>query len=293
MVRHKLGWLLLAAACVPGFFTACSGSESNGGGAGTGGATTGIGGGSASTGGGVATGGAPGTGGAAPGAGGMALNDAGRIPCGDAGTCNPNNQNARMCDIANQRCVECLTAADCVGDPQGTVCNTMQGRCRACIVGSTAAGETCPAGQACTGNGNCVPTCATDADCAVNAAGDAGGNGNIACNTAATPRVCVECTTNAHCATQMGQPVCNVANNNCVECLTNADCAAVAGQPICDMTNANNPTCEACVVDADCAGTPATPFCRTQGNNTCVQCRTLADCPAGATACPMNGGQAG
>src|SRR5215471_17960493 len=138
MVRHKLGWLLLAAACVPGFFTACSGSESNGGGAGTGGATTGIGGGSASTGGGVATGGAPGTGGAAPGTGGMALNDAGRIPCGDAGTCNPNNQNARMCDIANQRCVECLTEADCAGDQGGDVhCNVAQGRCRPCVVGDS------------------------------------------------------------------------------------------------------------------------------------------------------------
>jgi hypothetical protein len=282
MVRHRLGWLLLAAACAPSFFTACGGSE-NGGGAGapgTGGAATGTGG--SATGGGTATGGATGTGGTA-----TPQPDGGSVACGDAGVCpNPmgNPQNTRFCDLPNNRCVECFTNADCVGDPQGTVCNTVQGRCRPCVAGSTVPTEGCPAGQVCVpgnnNNGACVIVCTTDAQCAADM-------NNPVCDTVASR--CVECNTNAECAANMGNPVCVTATHTCQECLTNADCAADVNNPICDTTSNS---CEQCIADTDCTPYPGRPFCRMQNQN-CVQCRTLADCPAGATACPANGGQAG
>jgi hypothetical protein len=181
----------------------------------------------------------------------------GGIPCGDAGTCptNQNNpQNTRFCDIANQRCVECLSNADCVGDPQGPVCNMMQGRCRECVVDNDCSQS--PVAQRCMGN-NCQVVCSVNGDCAMDM-------GNPFCNT--TTRTCVECGSDADCAANAGNPHCNVAMNSCEECVANAggpgtspDCAAMAGQPVC------------------------------RRNFTCGQCNTVADCPAGSTGC-SNGG---
>jgi hypothetical protein len=278
MARHRLGWLWVTLAAAPVIFVACGGSnDTPGGGAGT-----------------TGTGGSPGTGGGLPdasvGSGGTVTPPADgavvRVQCGDAGLCpaNVNNpQNTRFCDIANNRCVECLRESDCTGDMGGDVhCNLAQGRCRPCVVGDPALG--CPAGQMCVPGGNnngaCVITCTTNADCAAVM-------GNPFCNT--TTSTCEECGSNADCVANMGNPFCDLATNNCEECGSDADCVANVGNPHCDLTTHS---CETCLTDLDCAVTPATPFCRLQNQN-CVQCRTVADCPPGFTTCPANGGGAG
>jgi len=270
MATYRYGWLLLAAALVPAVYSACGGDDSGtpgGGGttsAGTGGAV-GTGGSTGTGGSGTATGGAVGTGGAGTG-GAQPVNDAGRIPCGDAGmTCNPAGQGQnRVCDTATGMCVQCLQESDCTGVMNAPHCNTMQTppRCRQCIVGSTDPALGCPAGQTCTGNGACTVTCTMDTDCA-------GAMGAPACNTA-TMR-CVECVNDTHCAgnTANGQLHCFVGDagnnlNNCVECNTNADCAGMAGQPICRLGAANN-------------------------NNNCVACAVAADCPIPGSTCRANG----
>jgi hypothetical protein len=294
MASYRMGWLLVAVALTPAVYSACGGDDSNGGSTtgtggstGTGGAVTGSGG-STSGSGGTAGAGAPGSGGT-PVVVDAGRTDAGRIPCGDAGTCNPAQQNARMCDIANQRCVECLAESDCAGDMGGDIhCNIAQGRCRPCVLGSTDPALGCPAGQTCGGNnGACQVVCTADTQCAALM-------NTPACNT--TTSMCVECVTDAHCAANpanANQPHCDVANNNCVECLANADCAAQAGQPVCRLTGNNANQCVQCLVDADCAGGDAgTTHCRLAGGNanTCAQCLTAADCPIPGSTCPNNGG---
>src|SRR5262249_32343300 len=123
---------MLVAGCL--VWMACGGSSSDGG-------ATGSGGGSGSTASG--TGGSRGSGGTAhstvtsgtgsgttvasgtargtatTGTGGAAGNDAGRIACGTANTntgCNPNGNN-RVCDLPNNRCVQCTSDAECAANP--------------------------------------------------------------------------------------------------------------------------------------------------------------------------------
>ena len=164
-------WLALACACAPAVFVSCGGSDTPpaaGGSGGTAGTPTAGSGGTGGTGGtGGGTGGTGGSSGASTdasaGSPGRPAVDGGSVPCGDAGVCpngnGGNRQNTRFCDIANQRCVECLAESDCTGDLGGDIhCNIMTGRCRACVIGSTNPALGCAAGSVCTGNGACTPT---------------------------------------------------------------------------------------------------------------------------------------
>jgi len=202
---------LLALVC-----TACGGNSSSSGAAG-GGGNTGTGG-TSNTGGAGRSDAAVSTGGSGGAAGGanldsgarpdVMLNDAGRIPCGTtARGCNPNG-GAPICDLANNRCVECLSDGDCT-DPMSPHCDPMGGTCEVCVVDAH-----CSAGQTCVQN-NCQQNCATDAICA---AADAGTN---YCNT--TTSLCVECLTDPQCGGNT--PFCAL-DNTCVQCRTDVDCPA-------------------------------------------------------------------
>jgi hypothetical protein len=244
MLSHKI--FLATGLMVGGFvvFTACGSSSSdNGTTAGSGGTTVATGGAGGST---VGTGGTAGTGGR--GAGGF-QNDAGRVACGTAnmGTgCNPNG-NTRVCDLPNNRCVQCLSSADCAANPNqmnnpfcDTVGMTMAGlpndTCEECLNDTQ-----CGAGMSCVNN-NCVVSCTTDAQCA------AALPMTPICNTAVTPGRCVQCVTDAHCAgvTDMNgvaRPHCRLPMTNnpntCRACNTAADCQP--GQVCSQQGNCNNP----------------------------------------------------
>merc|ERR1711962_1865460 len=85
------------------------------------------------------------------------------------------------------------------------------------------------------------------------------------CDTSVSPKICVECMTNAHCTALIGttpptipaaNTQCVVATNRCRQCVTNANCAAgiAAGtitNPLLTVCSANN-VCVACERDTDC-----------------------------------------
>lgn len=112
-----------------------------------------------------------------------------------------------VCDIASSRCVECVTAVDCLGASQ--VC-----RANACVtVTPCTTSRMCP-GQVCDlGAGFCVD-CVADGDCAAGQVCTA----NV-CGAAPTP-----CVSDRECSTSM--QVCDVARGVCVDCVRDADCGA-------------------------------------------------------------------
>jgi Cys-rich repeat protein len=240
MLSRELRMGMMAAGWFV-FLAACGGSDTN---SGTG--TTGSGGASGTTTTGTTTGAGGGT--AGTGAGGRGnMADAGRIACGTANNstgCNPNGNN-RVCDLTNNRCVQCTSDADCAANPQqmgnpfcDTVGMNMAGlpndTCEQCIVDTQ-----CPAGNVCLNN-NCRLNCTSDAQClAANAA-------TPICNTAVTPGQCVGCLNDTQCVgvTDMNgvpRPHCRLPMtqnaNTCRACITAADC--LPGQTCGNTGNCN------------------------------------------------------
>jgi hypothetical protein len=176
-------------------------------------------------------------------------------------------QMNEVCDLANNRCIECKSDTDCAGQTTNKRCDLRPnaaglptGNCEECIETSQ-----CPTAQMCVSN-NCQPTCMTDTDCAAS-----GGGNNPYCHPMA--KVCGECGTDAHCATNMNNPYCSAAAS-CEECITDAHCAAQPTQPYCVGNN-----CSQCMTNAHCTN-PMQPYC---DGGDCVACRTSADCTAPQT----------
>jgi len=160
-------------------------------------------------------------------------------PCGTA-MC----ETGEVCDLANNRCIDCLGDADCADETTDKHCDLRPntaglptGSCEECIESAH-----CPAGEICV-NENCEPSCTTDANCST----DGGGNSPY-CHP--TTRICTECTTDTHCAANTANPYCTPGGD-----------------------------CESCITDAHCTNA-ARPYC---DDNECVACRTSADCPAPQT----------
>jgi Cys-rich repeat protein len=174
--------------------------------------------------------------------------DAGRIPCGTANNstgCNPNGFGNRVCDLANNRCVQCTSDADCAANPQqmgNPFCDTVgvnmaglpNDTCEECLNDTQ-----CPAGNVCLNN-NCQLNCTSDAQClAANAA-------TPICNTAVTPGQCVGCLNDTQCVGVLDMngvprphcrlPMTNNANT-CRACITAADC--LPGQTCSNGGNCN------------------------------------------------------
>jgi Cys-rich repeat protein len=176
-------------------------------------------------------------------AGQTCVNNACVTQCGTA-TCTAMPTGNNICDAPNNRCVDCMTDADCAVEPNNPRCDTTPNAaglpryaCEECADNSH-----CPAGQVCVDN-ECEPTCMTDTDCSADGGGQA-----PHCNP--TTKVCAECGSDAHCtgtqtvciagscedcttdmhcqATQPMTPFCRIADNNCVACLTNDHCTPPA-----------------------------------------------------------------
>jgi hypothetical protein len=112
-------------------------------------------------------------------------------------TCSSNSMGNTVCDLPNNRCVQCLSDGDCSSQTTNKTCDlrpNMQGlptgRCIGCLDNSQ-----CAAGSVCIGNA-CIGKCATDRDCSA----DGGGQ---------TPR-------------------CNPTTNTCVQCISDAQCTPPA-----------------------------------------------------------------
>jgi hypothetical protein len=203
-------------------------------------------------------------------AGESCLEGACRMPCGTT-MCDSDE----VCDLANNRCVECGSDADCADERSDRRCDLRPnlagiptGNCEECLETSH-----CPAGQMCV-NENCEPTCTTDMDCSAN-----GGN-NSYCHP--TRQICGECGTDAHCASNMNNPYCT-PDGDCKECTADSHCATQMAQPYCLRNN-----CSECMTNAHCAD-PTQPYC---ADGECVACRTTADCTS-PQICNNNGNCSG
>jgi Cys-rich repeat protein len=179
--------------------------------------------------------------------GAMCVNGDCETTCGTA-TCD----TGEICDLPNNRCIDCLSDADCAAQTTNKRCDLTPnsaglptGSCEECLDTTH-----CPTGEVCI-NESCEPTCTTDANCA----SDSGGNNEPYCHP--TTHICAQCTNDMHCAMDMGDPYCSPEGE-----------------------------CETCLTDMHCAATPTTPYCG--NNNNCVACRTSADCTAPMT-CSNNG----
>jgi hypothetical protein len=91
--------------------------------------------------------------------------------------------------MSDGECVQCEDNGDCAGDPATSRCNAGTGLCSACQL---------------------------DGDCNAIA-------GARACSGGANAR-CVECTSDAFCASNPNGRACNTTTNSCVECVTDAHC---------------------------------------------------------------------
>ena len=118
---------------------------------------------------------------------------------------------------------------------------------------------------------------------------------------------CVECMTDAHCASSAGGPNCDPDTNTCVGCVDRGDCAAptpacvmnecVACDAASDCTavgasrcDATTNACAACAADADCTHLSATPVCD-EGRGTCVACTGDTEAArCGANSCRRSDG---
>jgi Cys-rich repeat protein len=168
----------------------------------------------------------------------------GRMSCGTM----MNGCAANMiCDLANNRCVQCLADPDCASQPTNKTCDTRRSgttmlpadRCVQCIDNTQ-----CPPGATC----NMANLCSTQC-------------GTMTCTGA------------------MGNSVCDLPNNRCVQCLSDGDCASQATNKTCDlrpnMQGLPTGRCIGCLDNTQCA---AGSVCI---NNTCIgKCSTDRDCSA-------------
>ena len=316
MAKKHIGWLMAVLASTPFLYAACGGDDdppsTTAGTAGTGGAG---GSGTAGTAGKAGSAGAPGgaSGSAGKDGGGGSIPEGGplpdnRTPCGTVmNGCTQNPTSTNICDLPNNRCVECLNDTDCADENTAKTCDTTPGanglplnRCVQCVgdaqCTTQAVNKTCdrrPSGMTMIPAGNCV-ACIDSTQCPT---GGTCTNGQcfVPCGT-----VMNGCTTNP-----TGNNICDATNNRCVDCLNDTDCSVETENKFCDtsLNTAGLPrnACEQCVVDSNCpagnvcidnecepscttdaqcardSGNNPTPFCNPT-IKICAECATDAHC---------------
>ena len=185
------------------------------------------------------------------------------------GRCDPAclDQDISLCAKlpGEDRCVDCLSDADCTGNP-GALGNTCDLDRHYCICGSDA--EKVPPDSECAGNkrgSHCqledqICVCNNDKDCQppLPVCVDDG---------AKTCRAACKADTQCDAAT----PRCDVATGRCLACLTEADCAKNGDNPHCDVPTGR---CVGCTADSQCPAA-ASPFC---DHGSCVECKQPANC---------------
>lgn len=181
----------------------------------------------------------------------------------------------QVCDVPNNKCVDCLVSADCK-TATNPICDTATNTCVPC------------AGDRLTGAAPQCPTAPLPA-CVSGACKECSGTDTTAC-TGATPK-------------------CDTANNVCVECNVNGDCGA--GKPFC----VNKVCSNSCLSDAQCGGTTpkcapdglchecvegavgGDAYCKTIppqticSGTTCTQCKSFADCGGTTPVCDTAAGR--
>ena len=206
--------------------------------------------------------------------------------------------NATVCDLANNRCVQCTPAKATACTGNTPVCSPSTNRCQAsCAVD----GGTCRGGVGGGGATVCDTTTGACVGCLTTATGTmpgvcppAGGNMNdTICNP--TSQTCVQCTATDKTNCTGNRPFCNTGTGACVACAVNSDCTGKTtladgggtATPICR----NNACVAGCMTSAECplANQPAADKVCNTTNNTCTQCLTNSDC-AGRTSVADGGG---
>ncbi len=176
----------------------------------------------------------------------------------------------------------CVTNADCVGNPAGSVCEVASGRCVQCLV----ANDTCPASQHCDAmNNTCVPGCRSDEGCVSMEGTDDAGTATRRGRCDVRSRACVECVADDHCppGSLCVGSVCVIGCNATRPCPTGQSCCSDS----CVDTAANLAHCGAC--GSRCSVPNATPSC---ANGRCgvATCNApFGDCDSnGANGCEAN-----
>jgi len=224
-------------------------------------------------------------------------------------------------------CVACGADADCkAGDPLFPVCEN--GLCLQCRLDQDGAQAGCPDPSAPVCYKNSCQQCSPDrgnADCAGSPAGAF--CALVSPAGASDSYQCVQCVSDAYCASVEGRPYCDPASLTCVacdgdhpcqdgtncinglcqQCGNSLDCPPGSGTHCAggrcvecsDWSECNDPAapycssagrCVACRGDGDCAGSPAAPRCLPDGS-ACVACVDSVDCAADpARYCDTEGG---
>lgn len=228
----------------------------------------------------------------------------------------------QTCDVANNRCVQCLmnaqcsgttpicdggtcracTASDCTAPSVCVTSGPLTGACGACNPAATnvcpAATPVCAASTAtcvgCTESAQCAgltggPTCVVSTGrCAVcDPTSNAGCSGTTPFCSGST--TCRPCATNVECNALRPGNICTTAGS-CAACdpSNNAGCTATGTQPVCDATSL---TCRGCSTNPDCTGNASGTVCVTSGTSTgaCRTCNpgtgTTSGCSGGTPTC--------
>jgi hypothetical protein len=173
------------------------------------------------------------------------------------------------------RCGECLEHADCLANPNGPWCDRSRGLCVQCLEDPHCGGVQ----QVCNRLvrvSRCEAGCNDDLDC-VHAPGKVCDREftRVEAGIPVQNGRCLECLTNAHCASHPNGRFCDPTTWTCGECNVDADCGVGA---LCATAPLANRCVPGCRTDADCASTPATPRCDPVKLR-CGACNSDPDCP--------------
>ena len=181
---------------------------------------------------------------------------------------------------------ECISIYGSSGSSK-KVCNTAINMCKTIdchyenLVGSGPYAETCvsPAGNladACSGSTERMALCNYGTNSCYYYNTSCSGD-TPACAVDADGRaVCVECTSDANCASNPNGKYCDTANNKCVECLTNDDLNADGVDNDQCRSYASPKTCDSAIPSYPNRFAQCNPTSKTC--NVCGQCFTNSDC---------------
>jgi hypothetical protein len=190
------------------------------------------------------------------------------VQCADDSSCK-SLAGTPACDTARNLCVECTSAANCLGAARA--CDLTKNKCVECADNTTCSG----AAPICDVSANKCAACTAASQCLAKDVS------NPACATSGLAAgQCVQCTDDSSCKALAGSPACNTAKNKCVECTGHGHCLPAA--PLCDTT-ANR--CLPCKASNECAllADPKRAVCSPAGS--CVQCTKNADCSGDTPLC--------
>ncbi len=188
----------------------------------------------------------------------------------DCGSSKPH------CDTSTHKCVQCSSDAHCATALRGKKCNVSSGKC-GCAKDSDCTGKN-HWGQACI-SGNNICGCKNDTNCKANI------NGST-CN--AYYKVCT-CLGNSECASNTTRTECYLATSDVTfahcqkPCSSNAHCKAIDSE----FTKCSNKKCILCETNSDCNAYSLRTTCQ-KSFGKCIECMKDGDCGSGGAKCTAN-----